>query len=491
MKTICATFFIALVLSLASCGGSSGGNADEFGGTPNPVNVIVKTDDSRAVSKDITAEGGTVTASAADGTKFTLTLAKDSLFSEQSITLIPVSSIDGLPLSGGLTAAVQLQPEGLMLMSPATLTIEPDKPMPADELTAFGYRGKGDDLYLTPHELDSTRITMDVTHFSGNGIGLGTDADRSTQQGHPPVSPGDKLRQLDAASKDKEKRNANNQDYYERVLKPKLESAQNDTAGLVEAALFFENWRKNNDNNRNDIINKEIIEGLEMLKKGLKNATDRESSKCPSPSAFIQLERLYKVGVMIGDRDGSWKIVNILMNQCGSMKVKFSSRAQSGGGGVSWIYQVSGELELKASVEGESVKLTGSGPLVYDDFHMEGDTGCSPVTKAHGSTMSASADLNANLREGQQSPPSVALRIDPGGPSEDYALDCPYVGRTNDHAGTHAWQEIFMASNPGSLKLDGLDLESGAPVEKAFKGKTVPFGDNQGSADANVTVAFT
>ncbi len=55
---------------------------------------------------------------AQDGTKYTLTMPKDALLSAVDVTMTPVDAITGLPLTKGLVAAVQLEPHGLQLKSP-------------------------------------------------------------------------------------------------------------------------------------------------------------------------------------------------------------------------------------------------------------------------------------------------------------------------------------------------------------------------------------
>ena len=147
--------FVATVFLTGGCGSKGSSSADGeniFAAEPNPVKVSVRTDDSKAVSAVIPIEGGDISATATDGTKFNLKVPAGALAGNEKITLVPVSSIAGLPLSGGLSAAVQLQPEGLLLLTPATLTIEPATPVPENELTAFGYRGDGDDLSLMRYE---------------------------------------------------------------------------------------------------------------------------------------------------------------------------------------------------------------------------------------------------------------------------------------------------------------------------------------------------
>ena len=91
----------------------------------NPVNLTVTLDGSRAATADIPVTGGTLSVTDAKGNKFTLTIPDKALASPETIRMTPVASAGGIPLSGNLVGAVQLEPEGLVLFQLATLTMEP------------------------------------------------------------------------------------------------------------------------------------------------------------------------------------------------------------------------------------------------------------------------------------------------------------------------------------------------------------------------------
>src|SRR5215510_4056893 len=74
-------------------------------------------DSDHAVTQVVPAGGGTVTATGSDGSKFTLIIPVNSLLSSARVKMTPVSAVGGLPLSGGLAAAVQLEPDGLRLFN--------------------------------------------------------------------------------------------------------------------------------------------------------------------------------------------------------------------------------------------------------------------------------------------------------------------------------------------------------------------------------------
>ena len=92
------------------------GTTSIFDQPANPVNITVSTDSAHAAAETITAaNGGTITATGADGTIFTLTVPANALLTDEAVTMTPISSVGGLLISGGLVAGVQLAPEGLRL----------------------------------------------------------------------------------------------------------------------------------------------------------------------------------------------------------------------------------------------------------------------------------------------------------------------------------------------------------------------------------------
>jgi hypothetical protein len=152
----------------------------------NPLTVTPVLDTARAVSTNMTTDGGTLSATAADGTQFKLTIPQDALLAGQQITMTPIASIGDLPLSGGLAGAVQLAPEGLILLQTSTLVINPPASISIDQQSPFAWYGTGDDFHLYPLTLDVATLTMTITHFCGYGIGRGTSSDRSAIQGRQP-----------------------------------------------------------------------------------------------------------------------------------------------------------------------------------------------------------------------------------------------------------------------------------------------------------------
>src|SRR5207248_6000221 len=156
-------------------GGADGGvSSGSDAGTSSSVTLQVVLDPGHASSALVTSKGGAVTATGTDGTKYTLVVPAGALFGEETVTMTPLASATGLPLSGGLIGAVHLAPEGLQFQEIAVLTIEPAVALQGKKIHAFGYEGTGTDFHLQPVRTNGTALTVGIMHFSGEGLGEGT-----------------------------------------------------------------------------------------------------------------------------------------------------------------------------------------------------------------------------------------------------------------------------------------------------------------------------
>jgi hypothetical protein len=164
----------------------------------NPLTVAPHLDQARATTKRIGPSGGTVKATAADGTGYTLSIPAGALGFDESITMAPLSSVGGLPMSGGLRGGVDLRPHGLRLIRLATLRIDPPDPIPLAQQDGFSYVGNGAQAHLYPLGRSTSRIEMGLLHFSGYGIGGATSADRDALQNRVPEN-GEFRQEADAA----------------------------------------------------------------------------------------------------------------------------------------------------------------------------------------------------------------------------------------------------------------------------------------------------
>jgi hypothetical protein len=265
----------------------------------HPLDVQVKLDSAHSASQSITPDGGTLQAAAQDGTRYTLTIPKGALLEDLTIGMTPVSGIDGLPLSGKSLAAVQLAPEGLNLLEPATLVIVPETPIPAKELVSFAYQADGKRLHLFPLSGNPAQTTFQIQHFSGYGAGQG---DSGGIQQYPP---GSSESSADSQATDIFKDSWLNRggevtdadtaklcniliDWYKGSVIGDLNAAETDTSKLYAAGGQFLRWEKEASRfcESNATVQGEVEAGKKSLAKGLQHAYHEAAPKCELKLAY-------------------------------------------------------------------------------------------------------------------------------------------------------------------------------------------------------------
>jgi hypothetical protein len=219
-----------------------------FQAPPNPVNVTPTLDSAHAVTQFVTAaSGGTITTTGGDGSVFTLVFPANAMLSDKAITMTPISSLAGTPSSSTFVAGVQLAPDGLALMAPATLTVQPIKNIPTIQQGGFSYSSSGQDFHPFPLQ-PVTAVTLQVLHFSGYGAAQTSGASQQV----PAVSEFrlemqlandfSQLRQngpSDALAADIA---AVLQEFYDQVLVPEVYAAGSDPTKLDTAEFDLETW---------------------------------------------------------------------------------------------------------------------------------------------------------------------------------------------------------------------------------------------------------
>jgi len=162
-----------VLLATAACTDPSP-HAPDGGAAPpaQPLDVQLTLDAGRAATANIPITGGSLSATAADGTVYTLTVPPEALVADQQITMTPIVAMKGLALGGGTLAGVQLAPEGLRFYRFARLSIAPRAAGPQRALS-FSYQGAGKSLHLHPLAPETNALSMPLLHFSGAVVYLG------------------------------------------------------------------------------------------------------------------------------------------------------------------------------------------------------------------------------------------------------------------------------------------------------------------------------
>ena len=139
------------------------------------VDVKVELDKKQTASGKISPNGGSVSLTTADGSKFTLEVPANALDAETTIKMTAVKTLDGAPLDTNTPTAVQLEPSGLLFNELLTLTIVPAKEIPIEKQIIFGYEGNGEDYHLMPVDHESKEIKIRLMNFSAGGVGSASD----------------------------------------------------------------------------------------------------------------------------------------------------------------------------------------------------------------------------------------------------------------------------------------------------------------------------
>ncbi len=143
---------------------------------PAPRDVKIQLDNKQTATGKVTKNGGSVTLSTADGSKFTLDVPAGAVEADTDITMTAVKSVEGAPLDNNEPTAVQLEPSGLFFKQIATLTIVPAKAIPIKQQLIFGYEGDGKDYHFAPVDPKSKEIKIRLMRFSGAGVGTASEA---------------------------------------------------------------------------------------------------------------------------------------------------------------------------------------------------------------------------------------------------------------------------------------------------------------------------
>ncbi len=134
--------------------------------------ITVTQDFTRTRSANISGAGGTLQTQDADGNIYRLTLPAGALVNTTRISLTPMGhKADHFPFPSGITAGVQIEPEGLILIQPGKLEVTLVRAPAIAQAVAFCHHEDGVDFHLCPATLRGSTLTYKLAHFSGYGLG--------------------------------------------------------------------------------------------------------------------------------------------------------------------------------------------------------------------------------------------------------------------------------------------------------------------------------
>lgn len=439
---------------------------------PNPLDVSVSLDESLAVTALIPVEGGTLNATGADGTTFTLTIPPDALLGEADIMMTPVIDVEDLPFSNGLVAAVHLEPEGLRLFAPATLTIETSGKLNTEEVSGFGYYMEGEDFHLQPVGLTGSILTFEVMHFSGRGAGWSTVADRNAQRSRVP-------RRAEAqAAQELSFRDANTRaaldNWYTNGVRPKIDAAQSNVAVFDSATADFLSWLKQvQTEGLMESYRDQISRALEGLAAATERALEGASRACAEgggSTEVMEAARLLKLADRLSAAlslynpelaaffDDDLRDMQGQIDDCMNFTLSFSSSIDINGDA---ILDVSADVPVRWEV---GKGLTGEAPsteTITIFLDCTWSASAAPGTfQVTGASFGFRNLYETSGESGPSSPPKLTLRYDPGTPTEAVSVTCPIVG-TYPLNWAGAWRHFFESFHGGTGGFE-VDLEPGS-----------------------------
>jgi hypothetical protein len=468
------------------------------------VNVGIQLDSSRAASAVIPVTGGTLTATAADGTVFTLTIPDRALVSGERITMTPVAAIERLPMSGGLVGAVQLEPAGLRLFQPATLVIQPSVPIPFGSEAPIAWHGGGSDLYLHPLVRDPKTITFKWMHFSGAGMSSGTSADRAAVQGNSPcdaesagiqrvyavLSPERERAQMDLPPDPNVVPQvvAIFKDYFTNTLVPAMDKAvQSKNEGQMQAAVQRAlSWLGQMDifAAGDPFVEAARQKVMDKWAEALKVRSDAAAERCVKehrPEQMVTLRSIDRQAALLNLTNLNLRTEEKVA-KCGHFELRFDSTITKTANIPMFGYSANMHVLSIVPVEGDPAH--GSAALTYE-FTLQMNLGsiCS-VTESHGNNdtfkvlavefnMNPKAEEDPCASKRRAAPHAihtdaypadapfqiVSMQIDVGNPTEDGTLRCeppklpPYTiplsqGLGFDHEFPNAFAEFHHDETP-------------------------------------------
>lgn len=282
----------------------------------NTLHVRPKYDEPHRTTATIDEQGGELKATDVKGIQYVLTVPQDALMEPVTIELVPVESIEGLPMTGGLHAAVKMLPDGLRFNKEVELKIYLPEAIQAAagySLTGFTYKGDGEDAHLYPITLspDRTQLTLSLLHFSGYGGGGATEAEATSMAEQTPSSwEGQLINDLYESGEDTERglevaRIA----FYDHVL-PVLEGAVINPDRFEDALFVYSSWGHYvlilRGQEHEELLKKEFDLAKELLGESLKNGLIKAETNCynnKDPEQVVRMLELGRYAALLGYDD--------------------------------------------------------------------------------------------------------------------------------------------------------------------------------------------
>jgi hypothetical protein len=401
----------------------------------HPRTVTPALDGSAATSGLISAaSGGTLTATGRNGARYTLAVPAGALASDETITMTPVSSLTGSPL-GALIGAVDLAPNGLQLLKPATLTIVPPSPVKPAEVAGFEAFEGGHDFGLNPLNRGGG-IAMSLQHFSEEGAAEATAAEIRVALLLMPSRPQADWQQIAAAalrtrSFDPDALAVVAVAYYRDVVAPLVAKASTDDTYADSAVAELAGWLRSVgtiglDGNR--YVASLVQSSSVILARILRNAVAQRYQRCVGSNDLSEITRLLAAERMAAILNVDLGVLAGLGEKCAHFELDVTTTAERvfNTGDQVFTGDIGVEDDVPIDVTALAGQYTGTANPTYTNwqYRVKCGSGTAAAGTAVASPSKADFSLDYNIYEqpnpktGQVvrtvSEPTLRLRFVPG-----------------------------------------------------------------------------
>lgn len=341
--------------------------------TPRPRTVVPHLNPQKTVSATLDEWGGTLSFTNSGGYVFRLQVPLGALANPETISMTEISQIDGLPLSGGLRAAVDLRPEGLIFDRPARLDITSPQAVDPRTILGFGARSDGSQFALNSAFTTNNTVSLYLWHFSPAGMGEGTSADSAAQAQNGTDDPMTSLAQQIAATVQACKANPNCGQIgdeliptyiamADQVIIPKLKQAVDDDSVIDDALFQWIQWLTElalfgyhegdvfggGTSAKTPELQKRVCRAGNLAARALRNAIDKSCARCLQHEIW-QIYRMWDLvrkGELLGlgyGHDAFWNCVR----QCLVFELEVESEIVASDGGLIYSAHTKGKAKLR------------------------------------------------------------------------------------------------------------------------------------------------
>jgi hypothetical protein len=216
---------------------------------PDVAAIVTQVDSNKVATGLITFEnGGALALTNETGVRYIFSVAPSNVLETVAIRMQLVTNFSSFPFLNESRTAVLFEPSGFQFHGGGTLEILSPTNIPTASVSSFSFNSQGTGFFLTPDVVETNRIRIPVTHFSGVGSALWTPSERTSATITTVENARDRMaHQVATEIAQQQNRNlqhedpptnfdlnelviSHQQDYYDSVLKPLFPQAASDCA---------------------------------------------------------------------------------------------------------------------------------------------------------------------------------------------------------------------------------------------------------------------